>query len=410
MTNIKNIENVERYLIHSSNIEALKVKIEKLNKKANKLNVPSIEINEIEIRKEVDPKTKEVNFFHLIEINGEAPKLNGWKFVARIETIKDNRYNLIFVAPNESVPSDYRETGSTCDHCSTNRYRKYTYILKNENGEYKQVGSSCLKDFLGHTNPHSYANYLEWIEDLIVFAEDSEEYDRSCYGVKEVKFDLTYYVSYVAEYIKQTGYFLSRSKAQEFERISTADSVWNEIHNRDLKIEHRVVKEISEESNQLAKDAIEWAISLKEKENLSDYQHNLQLSCEVNAVDWRSCGIVASLITAYQYEKEMIEKKERIKEERKDSEYFGKVGEREVFTLEVLKKSGFSTQYGWTTLHIFKDQDGNIATWFSSNKEFEVGEVVTLNATVKEHKEYEGTKQTVLTRCNMIKKKQNKVS
>lgn len=405
-----NIENVKQYLIHSSNIEALNVKIEKLNKKANKLNVPSIEIKEIEIQKKVDPKTKEVNLYHLIEINGEAPKLNGWKFVARIETIKDNLHNLIFVSPNEIVPSMYRETGSTCDHCSTNRYRKYTYILKNENNDYKQVGSSCLKDFLGHTNPHSYANYLEWIEDLIIFAEDSEEYDRGSYGVNDVKFDLTYYVSYVAEYIKQTGYFLSRSKAQEFERSSTADSVWNEIHNRKLKKEHKIVQEISEESEQLAKDAIEWAISLKDKENLSDYQHNLQLSCEVNVVDWRSCGIVASLITAYQYEKDMIEKKERIKKERKNSEYFGEVGERGEFILTVINKRGFSTQFGWTTLHIFKDQDDNIATWFSSNKEFEEGETVTIKATVKEHREYEGTKQTVLTRCNEVKKKNNKAS
>lgn len=405
-----NIENKESYLIHSSNIEALNLKIEKLNKKANKLNVPTIEIKEIEIRKEVDVKTKEVNFYHLIEINGEAPKLNGWKFVARIETIKENRYNLIFVAPNESVPSKYRETGSTCDHCSTNRFRKFTYILKSENGEYKQVGSSCLKDFLGHTNPHSYANYLEWIEDLIVFAEDSEEYNRSSYGIRDIKFDLAYYVSYVAEYIKQTVYFLSKGKAQEQERISTADAVWNEIHNKELKFENRTVKEISEESKQLANDALEWAISLKDKNDLSDYQHNLQLSCEVNAVDWRSSGIVASLITAYQYEKEMIEKKEKIKEERKDSEYFGTVGERQEFTLEVIKKTGFSTQYGWTVLHIFKDQNGNVATWFSSNKEFDEGQTVVLKATIKEHREYDGTKQTVLTRCNEVKKKKTKVS
>lgn len=405
-----NIENINQYRIHSYNMEAFNEKINKLNKKAVKLNFPVIEVKEIEIETIVNEKTKEVQMYHVIEINGESPKLNGWKFVARVETIKENKMNLLFVAPNETIPTIYRESGSKCDHCSTSRYRKYTYVLQHENGEYKQVGSSCLKDFLGHANPHSYAKYLEWIEEITNFAEDSEEYDRGSYGIRDYKYELDHYVAYVAEYIKQTGYFLSKSKAQEQERMSTADRVWNEIHNKDLKQKDKTVQEISEESKQLAQDAIQWAISLKEQENLSDYHHNLYLSCEMNIVDWRSSGIVASLITAYQYAIELIEKKEKIKEERKDSEYFGTIGEREEFTLEVIKKSGFSTQFGWTVLHIFKDQNGNTATWFSSNKEFEVGETVTLKATVKEHREYEGTKQTVLTRCNEVKKKNKKVS
>jgi hypothetical protein len=407
MTNITSKEN--QYLIHTLNILALTDKIDTLNKKAKKLNFPLIELKEIERVKEIDPKTKQVDEYIRVEINGEPPKLNGWIFVARIETIKDNKQNLIFVAPNEEIPTYYRNSGCKCDHCSTNRYRKYTYVLRHENGEHKQVGSSCLKDFLGHTNPHSYANYLEWMEDLTVFAEDSEKTERS-YGRNDYKYDLKYFVSYVAEYIKQTGYFLSRSKAEETLRSATADSVWNEIHNIKLKREDKAVKEISEESEALANDAIEWAITLKDKENLSDYHHNLSLSCEANIVDWRSKGIVASLITAYQYEMEMIEKKEREKVERKESEYFGTIGKREEFTLEVIKKNGFDTQFGYTILHIFKDQDGNVATWFSSNKEFEVGQTYTIKATVKEHREYNETLQTVLTRCTEVKKKVSKAS
>jgi hypothetical protein len=408
MTNIES--NINQYLIHEQNMEGFTAKIEKLNKKALKLKFPAIEVKELEIVTKVHPKTKEVDVFHKIEINGDAPKLNGWKFVARIETIKDDRHNLIFVAPNEHVPTMYRETGSTCNHCNSNRYRKYTYILLNENGEYTQVGSTCLKDFLGHANPHNYAKYLEWMEELSVFAEDGETVERGSYGIRDYKFDLSHFVAYVAEYIKQTGYFLSRAKAEELERGATSDLVWNELHNSRLKKEDKTVQSISEESEQLAKDAIEWAIELGNRDNLSDYHHNLYLSCLANVVDYRSKGIVASLLTAYQYEMEMIEKKEQEKQEQKDSEYFGEIGERSEYTLEVIKKSGFATQFGWTTLHIFKDEHGNIATWFSSNKEFEQGETVTVKATVKEHREYNGTKQTVLTRCTEVKNKKKKAS
>jgi hypothetical protein len=408
MTNIES--NIKEYHIHEHNMEGFNSKIEKLNKKAMKLNFPAIEVKELEIVTKVHPKTKEVEIFHKIEVNGNAPKLNGWKFVARVETIKDDKHNLIFVAPNESIPTMYRETGSKCDHCQSNRYRKYTYVLQHENGEYTQVGSSCLKDFLGHTNPHSYANYLEWMEQLMIFAEESETVESGSFQIRDYKHDLEHFVAYVAEYVKQTGYFLSRSKAEDSSRISTSDSVWNEMHNSLMKKEHKTVQIISEESEELAKEAIQWGIELGNRETLSDYHHNLHLSCLANVVDWRSKGIVASLLTAYQYEMDMIEKKEREKEETKDSEYFGEVGARSEFTLEVIKKSGFSTQFGWTTLHIFKDENGNVATWFSSNKEFEEGSAITIKATVKEHREYNGTKQTVLTRCTEVKKKKNKAS
>lgn len=398
------------YLIHEKNMVAFNDKMEKLNKKASKLDFPAITFKELEVITKVDKNTKKVDRLHKIELNGDSPKLNGWKFVARLETIKGEKDNLVFVAPNENIPTLYRETGSTCEHCNSNRYRKYTFVLQHENGEYKQVGSSCLKDFLGHTNPQNYAKYLEWMEELSVMAEDGETVDYGSFSISDYKYDLDYYVSYVAEYIKQTGYFLSKSKAQEQERSSTGDLVWNEIHNSMMKKEHKTVQTISEESEELAKKAIEWAVSLKEQNSLNDYQHNLYLSCVANVVDWRSKGIVASLITAYQYSMDMIEKKEKEKEEKSESNYFGEIGKREEFTLTVIRKSYIDTQFGMTTLHQFKDHNGNIATWFSSNKEFEEGETITIKATVKDHKEYKDQKQTVLTRCTEVKKKEKKAS
>ena len=343
------------YLIHEKNMVAFKGKMERLNKKASKLNFPAITFNELEVILKVHEKTKQTDKFYKIELIGDAPKLNGWKFVARLETIKGEKDNLVFVAPNENIPTKYRETGSQCEHCNSNRYRKYTFVLQHENGEYKQVGSSCLKDFLGHSNPQNYAKYLEWMEELSVMAEEGETVEYGSFTISDYKYDLDYYVSYVAEYIKQTGYFLSKSKAEQQDRESTGDLVWNEIHNKNMKEEYKVVQSISEESEELAKKAIEWAVSLKEQNSLNDYQHNLYLSCVANVVDWRSKGIVASLITAYQYAMDMIAKNEKEKEEKSISNYFGEIGKREEFTLTVIRKSYINTQFGMTTLHQFKD-------------------------------------------------------
>jgi hypothetical protein len=398
------------YLIHDQNMEAFVTKMEKLNKKAIKLQFPLISYNVLEVIIKVDEKTKNVDRYHNIELNGEAPKLNGWKFVARLETIKGNKDNLVYVAPNENIPTIYRESGSVCEHCNSKRYRKYTYVLKHESGEFKQVGSSCLKDFLGHTDPQNYAKYLEWMEELSVLASEGETIERGNLSIKDYKYELDYFVAYVAEYIKETGYFISKSNAEMQDRQSTSDSVWNEMLNTQLKTDQKVVKSISDDSIKLANEAIQWAISLGENKNINDYQHNLYLSCSANVVDWRSKGIVASLITAYQYETDKIKKKEKIEKENENSQYFGEVGKREIFTLTVTKKRDVVSQFGVSTLHLFKDENGNIATWFSSNKEFDEGERVTIKATVKEHKEYNGMKQTILTRCIEVKTKEKKAS
>jgi len=398
------MNNINEYLIHESNFPAFEEKVEKLNKKAIKLNFPAITFEILETVVNIDEKTKRAENFFKIILNGESPKLNGWKFIARLETIKEQKHNLVFVIPNENIPLAYRESGSQCQHCNSKRYRKYTYVLMNENGEYKQVGSSCLKDFLGHTDPHNYAKYLEWMEQLTVCAKEGETVDRGSISSHDCKYELDYFVYYVAEYIKQTGYFLSKSKAEQLERSSTGDLVWNEMFNRMMKQNDKIVQSISDESIELANKAIEWAKELGNKEKLNDYQHNLYLSCMTNLVDYRSKGIVASLITAYQYDLELIKKKEVEKQEKSSSQYFGTIGEREIFTLTVVKKSHIESYYGSSILHVFEDENGNIATWFSSNKEFEEGETVTIKATVKEHKEYRDQKQTILTRCTEVKK------
>jgi hypothetical protein len=47
----------------------------------------------------------------------------------------------------------------------------------------------------------------------------------------------------------------------------------------------------------------------------------------------------------------------------------------------------------------------NILSWFTSSNisDLEVGKEYWLSATVKEHSEYKGEKQTILTRCKVIK-------
>ena len=58
-----------------------------------------------------------------------------------------------------------------------------------------------------------------------------------------------------------------------------------------------------------------------------------------------------------------------------------------------------SNDWGLTTLVMFRDAVGNKAKWFASGScGFEVDSVVTVKATVKDHEEYRGSRQTTLSR------------
>ena len=127
-------------------------------------------------------------------------------------------------------------------------------------------------------------------------------------------------------------------------------------------------------------------------------------------------------------EAERLEK-ERIEAERKAiSQYVGEVGKR--ITVEIVEHRTvtFESHFGWQSItmaiHIMKDASGNVFTWKTQNglgwdvrvdarnhpdpngdyymwHGIEKDEHFFITGTVKEHSDYQGEKQTVLTRCKI---------
>lgn len=89
------------------------------------------------------------------------------------------------------------------------------------------------------------------------------------------------------------------------------------------------------------------------------------------------------------------------------SAYVGTVGEK-LSGIELIFKNEFfyETQFGGMCIYIFEDADGHQFKWNTSSgfgTSLEKEEVIKINATIKEHSEYNGIKQTVLTRCKLVK-------
>jgi hypothetical protein len=84
------------------------------------------------------------------------------------------------------------------------------------------------------------------------------------------------------------------------------------------------------------------------------------------------------------------------------SKHVGTVGERVEVEVEVVKAIVNDGYYGRSTFHVMRTPDGDILTWNTSAKSFEVGETYKLRGTVKEHTIYKREAQTVLTRCQIL--------
>lgn len=86
------------------------------------------------------------------------------------------------------------------------------------------------------------------------------------------------------------------------------------------------------------------------------------------------------------------------------SDFVGTVGERITFDAKVVGVYSFDTAYGTTMIVRMTDSDDNIFVWFATSyPDLERGDHVTLTGTIKDHDEYRGAKQTVLTRCKFDK-------
>lgn len=86
-----------------------------------------------------------------------------------------------------------------------------------------------------------------------------------------------------------------------------------------------------------------------------------------------------------------------------NSEFIGEIKQR-LRDMEVVYTNCRTVEgyYGISLVYTFKLGD-NVLTWFCSGKgidpDIEIGETVLLTGTVKDHKEYNGVKQTYLNRC-----------
>lgn len=387
------------YEIYEGNMDRL---IKKLSTISNKCRRYGCEFHFEELgesfRNVKDEVTGEVHTarFITVDVSGTA-RISNWEFIATIEHADPMNIVRSF-RPEVEVPARFYHADTFCEHCRTRRVRKDTYIVRNtETGEFKQVGKSCLKDFTGGLSAEQVAQYISWFDEVIrgqavepgfKHYESTEEILQN--AVESVR---------LYGFTKTEAYGNAISTKQVvLEQVHHFGSYRERIERDDFDPDHRG-------NSDKVKAIMSWVASLPME---LGYISNLKTTLAREYCENRDVGIICSAVASYNREMERQERKARERKQASKSQWVGNEGDRiELHNMTIRLLTGWETEFGYTYLYKFVDEQGNIYTWktgkwLGDGDEVKDTQRINLKGTVKKHSEFNGELQTELTRCKVL--------
>lgn len=371
--------------------------INRLNKKLDKRDLPNIMIRYGDkgtrsIESDVTGHTVELDTVG-IAITGYSPSINGYELLG----IKTDRDGLPLYIGN--IPKEYQSLDQPhCDHCNTKRKRKtYAVIRKSDTKDILVIGKTCFADFFGGTTS---ADLLSWANSF-KFIEDELSSDDSGKNTSIAVFDPVRFLAVVANVMDEAG-FITATKAEDEGLVPTWYRALRLYSKAELKAEdYECAKLVSDHINSLSDDE-------------SAYITNLKIRLGAPFVSDRDLPLVASATSVY--ERFLADKlKREAFEKRGEGSYIGNLKDRLNLDLELVGKQFYDNQYGGVIFYHFLTQDGNSIVWKASsslgsgknyeltevcpedgpythevNYRAEIGDRLTVKATITKHDIYEG--------------------
>jgi hypothetical protein len=354
-----------------------------------------------------------------VELKGEMPVFNGWKFMASIGHNLENEIpkNLVISSifnseEDRNTVKDMREDlqgcPPNCEHCDLPRNRKQTFLLEhNVSKEQKQVGSTCIDDFLGEKSLQKALWYFEM--DAILRADHVKDYVENFYSTISTR--ATYPVPldiYLAQasLISDSEGFVSRAQASE-PAESTANKALHafvEPNNVQQRLFDAYDNGTPHKQLDKAREIIDFysSIDTKNKDFLFKIK-TIVARGEVNLNNPYELGITGYMPEGYRKD---LERSLEIEKDKNTpgNKPFGKEKERGVLKLKLqslYERTDVDRPY---TYFEFKDDNGTKFSWTTgSSKDLEIGKSYTMKATIKGHSSNkDGVHRTLLTRCANI--------
>ena len=338
---------------------------------------------ETEIRTNVETGVQtEVTF---VVIEGEPVKYDGWEFVALVE--EDNGQPVVTGSPRyegEQVDRSALKPGY-CDYCKKSRKRSKTIVVEDESGTRVQVGTSCVKDFLGQEVNGSWFSAEDEFKELEAFAGSG--------GVALNNLEQTLIAA--ATVVRQAGFV---SAQIDWKTTTSQSTQWLlGIGSRTAVSEAREqFGEATDEDRETAKRAIEFGKTIAGD---SDYAQNVRA---VFASDWynpKRFGLVVSVVgVLVKNEKKASEDAALAKTEIIEA-VFGEAKQKiKIEDAVVTLVREFESQWGFGQIIVLVGQGYRFKWTTSSWVDKQPGDRVSFTATIKGEDEWQGQISTTLLR------------
>ena len=431
--------------VHSSNMGLFNERLAEINKKFEKKGYPLINAECVK-----EPE--------MIEVEMELPEFDGSAvWTKRMVKVSDNLYKFNLTSDfdeNNIAGVDVKFEGIVdfvdgdenskvfkvenpdifkfldkceCDECHKAIGRN-KYIIFSKASEIKSrsdlfvLGTTCAKNYF----PFNIHSFLGFLSDEVagIYGEFDEYCGTNSHNKNYVDTGVLFnIVSFV------TKDFNVYKKAEDDcpTKVDVENILFDNRNKSAQEIKYTAPKTPWSDMEQWLKDAY------GDTTKISDYNEFMQNIHSVmfdpykeeptvrDEINLKYLGIaVYSFVGAKKAHDKELERqaKEKMYRDGVNNEYFGKVGDKFEKELMFEKIIGFEGYYGYTYLLFFRDEEGRVYKWSSSKGsyegfstesarrgtcEYEVGKKYTLKGSIKDHSEYKGIKQTVITHCKVLK-------
>lgn len=384
------------YPIPVSAIVDAQARIDKANRRLERAGIDdrfTYELSEQYVREGDDGQGR---LYQDLTLSHPSISYGGWEFTAAVDHTDVGP----IVRSRPGVELDgWRPETSTCEHCGASRRRSATYLLSHEDGTRKQIGSSCMKDFLGVKPSGLWALGFDPLEE----SEDDEWIDRtSSADVATPSNDIIA----VALAVTDGGRgFVSQSFAEASGRNPTSHAVRDQLFGGvgPMSDRERHAREqiAADAERYIADGTVDQVLQYaRTMDGGGDYATNMRALATAEHVGPKHLGLLASAVSGWARENDR-----RSLEKAEAAAYTPgflaepktKIAGHKAVVEKVMVMEG---DYGPTTMLIMRAETGHTLKWNASGtKDLKAGDKIALTGgTVKDHGTYGGKDQTILTR------------
>ncbi|MCV7144236.1 hypothetical protein [Mycolicibacterium fortuitum] len=317
-----------------------------------------------------------------------------YTFVASL--IEEEAGVTVHSAPGQELGGYIPNGTANCDHCGVDRNRGRLYLVRDErDGSIVQLGHSCIELYTGVSPKGLWS--LTFDEELKSYTEASE----GGFGIHDYGASVDMVLAYAFAHSDRGRHYVPTGGWAGTATVAhVRNSLFADINKMKEDDRAYYVAKAVDAAAYAADAELINAIraSVNETGPDSDYGRNLRVILAGEMVSPRNIGILTSLVKVYA-------RQQQIEAERKATPivagFIGEVGER-IKNIAGVAKTVYRDEgyYGMRTLLVGITDDGHVITWWASKSlDIEVGQRFTIGAaTVKNHDNYKGQDQTVLSR------------